>query len=197
MIVVVEGPSAAGKTTWCERHAGDHYVPETRAPEPAADESRADAWTAANVARWARVLEVEARTGMAVCDTDPLKLHYTWSLWRIGQLEREELDAEIERHRSRIAGRRLGFADLWLVAVPDVSALRERRERDTSRRRRNFELHVRLLEPLREWYAAIEALLPGSVRWELPPDGLAGVERRQRPHRYAVPVFDALMARLA
>jgi hypothetical protein len=42
------------------------------------------------------------------------------------------------------------------------------RRADTTRRRRNFDLHVQLAAPLRDWYAAVSALDPHRVRWELP-----------------------------
>jgi hypothetical protein len=42
------------------------------------------------------------------------------------------------------------------------------RSADTTRRRRNFDLHVQLAAPLRDWHAAVSPLDPNRVRWELP-----------------------------
>lgn len=37
------------------------------------------------------------------------------------------------------------------------------REGDSTRRRRHFDLHARLVDPLAEWYAAVDRLDPGRV----------------------------------
>jgi hypothetical protein len=79
MIVVVEGISASGKSTWYARHGGSHVVPENGriagAPDRVADPTGAAAfWAERNIDRWQAALAVERTTGHALCDTDPLKL---------------------------------------------------------------------------------------------------------------------------
>ncbi|MEV8517871.1 hypothetical protein [Dactylosporangium sp. NPDC051484] len=103
-----------------------------------------------------------------------MKLHYSWSLVRIGAASPERWTSEVAANRVAIAAGRLGFADAVLVSLPSVTELHRRRDADATRQRRNFSLHVRLTEPLREWYQALELAAPGRVRWELPPDGLRG-----------------------
>jgi hypothetical protein len=41
-------------------------------------------WAELNAERWQRAVAVEASTGYAYCDDDPLKLHYDYGLARIG-----------------------------------------------------------------------------------------------------------------
>jgi hypothetical protein len=73
MIVVIEGPSAAGKST-CASHMAPaaSLVPEAAGLDPPAGSSRPinEFWTDANANRWAAALRMEAETGGAVCDTD-------------------------------------------------------------------------------------------------------------------------------
>ena len=200
MIVVVEDISAAGKTTWCRRHAAGHLVdegpPQPDAPDRAAD-ARAAArfWTRRNERRWRLAKEMEARTGLAVCDTDPLKLHYGFCLWRLGGLMLEQWQFERDLARDAIGAARLGFADLYLVNPIDAHRARAQRDADPSRRRRNFDLHVRLGPPLIEWYRGIERVLPGRVIWNLPGDGLPAAEPRKKGDDLAL--FDALMKTLS
>jgi hypothetical protein len=52
------------------------------------------------------------------------------------------------------------IADLILVEIPDQATLAARRRADPARRRRNFDLHAQLAEPLRDWYLAVEHLDP-------------------------------------
>ncbi|MEU8238154.1 hypothetical protein AB0C07_07915 [Actinoplanes missouriensis] len=200
MIVVVTGPSAAGKTTWCRRHAPDATVPEhvpgpgeAPGPDPA---DQAAFWCEAGVRRWRQAERQERRSGLAVCDDDPLKLHYAWSLARIGELSWRHWRAELDAHRSAVAAGRLGFADLVLVSAPPEHELRRRRDADPTRRRRNFDLHVRLAEPLREWYRAVERAGAAQVVWELPAAGLPAELPPPRAGRCDLSIFDAVTATL-
>ena len=190
VIIVIEGPSAAGKTTSARRLGSDASVPEIAGLEPPTDATAAvDFWAAANASRWEMAVETEQRVGRAVCDTDPLKLHYDYCLFRIGQLERQQLAAGTAACRRLIVQRRLGIADLILCSIPDDDALRRQRESDPTRSRRNFELHRRLAEPLREWYAALEAVDPPRVEWAFPATIPPPVER----DRYDLEMFDEWM----
>ncbi len=160
MIVVVEGISAAGKTTWCRTRAATHLVPETFPEErymwPDTGPEVARAWTDWNAVRWSQALKVEHRTGHAVCDTDPLKLHYIWGLCRIGERPWSQWDHQLAETRAAIADRRLGLADLYLVKTVTPQVARAQRDGDRTRNRDRFELHLRLQEPLIAWYRAME-----------------------------------------
>jgi hypothetical protein len=46
---------------------------------------------AINSQRWRAARLLEHQTGLAVCASDPLKLHYSWCLSRIGAGPRERL----------------------------------------------------------------------------------------------------------
>lgn len=199
MIVVVEGISASGKSTWCARHGGSHVVPENgrlaEAPDRAADPEVAAAfWAERNVERWQQALAVERATGHAVCDTDPLKLHYVWCMWRIGEASDQDWSLELAATRQTIADGRIGFADLYLVADTDVEMARQQARTDTARRRRNFELHARLRSALLEWYAAINMVLPRRVQFGLPAalpvEMMAG-------ERHDLAAFNAVVAYLS
>ena len=194
MIVVVEGPTAAGKTTWCRVHAADVLVPETRSAEPPpGDEPAATFWAARGSDRWQEAVEIEREYGVALCDSDPMKLHYPWSLWRIGVEDGSAFHAQAAAYRAAMADGRIGFADHYLVEVPAVPVLEARRSADPTRRRRNFGLHSRLGVPVREWYELIESLRQGSVRWHFPDDGLASLAGPDRA-RYDLDAYDALIA---
>ncbi|WP_433040833.1 hypothetical protein [Dactylosporangium sp. CS-033363] len=200
MIVVVTGPSAAGKTIWCcEHHPADtvpEYVPaagDLAGPDPA---EQAAFWCDVNARRWSQALHRERAGGLAVCDDDPLKLHYSWSLARIGALSRHHWRAEVDAHRQAVAEGRLGFADLILVSTPPEEELRRRRDADPTRRRRNFDLHVRLAEPLRQWYEAVERAGAARVVWGLPPTGLPAAPLGPAADRYNLAAFDAVLTEL-
>jgi len=124
------------------------------------------------------------------------KLHYSWSLWRIGVGNELEFRHQAGAYREMVAGRRIGFADAYLVSIPDPERLELRMSGDTTRRRRKFALHARLGEPLRDWYAALEEVRPGSVRWSFPDEGF-GAQTDATGQRYDLDSFDALIRRVA
>jgi len=202
MIIVVEGISASGKSTWCQKQGARHVVPENgpvsdmpgRDTDPAA---LARFWSEQNANRWQSALAIEQATGTAICDSDPLKLHYIWCLWQIGEAPRDHWRQQHAATRKILCERRIGFADAYFVHDIDPVLARHRRDGDATRQRRNFALHVRLQPPLMAWYRALDAALPGKVRFEFP----------QSPHiapdtspdvgaRYDVGVFDKIMTLL-
>ncbi len=168
MIVAAEGPSAAGKSTWANTFLSRHVVPETGTvdvPASMSDAEHAAFWSTVNCARWKDAVSVEEATGLAVCDTDPLKLHYDYCLARVGAANWERFDFGVAEVAAAISEQRLGIADLVVVHLPDDQTLERQRDADRSRRRRNFELHRRLAEPLQDWYQTLDRLDPGRVRW--------------------------------
>lgn len=201
MIVVVEGPSAAGKTTWCRRHASEHLVPET-APGafdlvPARPATALfSAWQSENERRWAEAQATERRTGVAVCEGDPLKLHYIWCLWQAGHAPESEWQYAVALARAGCASGRVGLGDQILFADPPEDELRRRRANDPARTRRRFELHLALRRPLRSWYEAVATLEPGRVSFDLPDRGLADprIGSAPRDPRTGEALFDALIA---
>lgn len=198
MIVVVEGISACGKTTWCARQGGQHVVAEhgrfENVPDRTADPiGAATFWAERNVDRWQAALAMEAQSAWAVCDSDPLKLHYIWTLWQIGEASEHDWRVELDATRETIAQGRIGFADCYIVGRIDPQLARERAKADTTRRRGNFELHVRLQQALLSWYSAMAQVRPASVLFELPA-AMPAVESREG--RYSLAAFDQMIALL-
>jgi nicotinamide riboside kinase len=185
VIVAVEGPSASGKTTWCARQrlpVVAEYAPTEGEPDGGDEAGQAAYWVEVNAGRWQQAQALEHGGRVVLCDSDPLKLHYSWCLARVGAAPWSRFGHELRQVRAAFAAGRLGLADLVLVSIPSSSALRRQRAGDRTRRRRTFDLHETLAGPLREWYAAVEAVGPGRVVWSFPATGVPswpGV----RPHR--------------
>ena len=202
MIIVVEGPSGAGKTTWCRTHAAANALLEAlpdRSTVPTDPKAAAQFWVERNVARWQEVLTREARDGLVVVDTDPFKLHYLWTLVKTGHASDLDWTTHRDAARDAFASGRYALADVFLVSDVDDATLRARRDADRSRTRRNFERHVLLRDSLLRWYSAIDRLEPGRVVFGLPavgitPDLIAKGERKRRSGRE---LFDELMMELA
>lgn len=206
MIIVVEGISAAGKTTYAKWFAQDHRVPEFeaqgRAPttrDPA--EQHAKFWAEHNARRFNAALAAERDHGFAICDTEPLKTHFTWCMARAGFTNFEEFDAAVPLVRQAIADRRLGFADRYLVKHIEPDVARAQKEGDVTRSRRRFDMHLALQSHLIEWFEALAEVLPGRVEFAWPEQAalLTDIQSKTpeaNPRRFDVSAFDALIERL-
>lgn len=201
MIIVIEGISAAGKTTWCNANAGRALIAETfpadRHLQPPSGLNTAQYWTKWNAKRWKDALDMEASKGLAVCDTDPLKLHYVWSLYTIGVADASQWELQLDATRQALLAKTIGFADAYFVKVIDPAVARRQRDRDRSRERTRFDLHVRLQQPLVEWYRRLDAVMGGIVSWELPVDGLSNTQPKHNKRRYDIDAFDAFVLSLS
>ncbi|MCD7053140.1 hypothetical protein LRS58_20700 [Rhodococcus sp. BH2-1] len=199
MIIAVEGPSAAGKTTWC-RAAGEEFVteyaPTGQEPDGSDLVAQAAFWAEVNAQRWSHALVLERDTGHAICDSDPLKLHYSWCLAAVGAAPVSRFEHELAAVRQMFAQRRLGFADAVLISTPSYQQLQRQRDGDAHRRRRSFELHARLAEPLSEWYAAVNRLEPGRVFRGFPADLEVVAFLPPRRDRYDQQLLDRLISEL-
>ena len=150
-------------------------------------------WAERNVDRWQTALAMEDISSWALCDSDPLKLHYIWCLWQIGEASEHDWQIELQATRETITQGRIGFADCYIVGRIDPLLARERAKADTTRRRSNFELHVRLQQALLIWYASMDEVLPGRVRFGFPCK-MPTVEKLEG--RYSLTSFDQMIALL-
>jgi hypothetical protein len=193
MLVVVEGISAAGKSSWASRFAPAVLNEISGSPSEAMDMAAVGQfWSHKQSERWQRALELEQLHEIVCFDTDVLKIHYPWCLWQIGQSTRDLWMANVLASRKRIAQKQLGFADLIVLLEPPVDVVRQQKVNDKMRRRSNFEAHVRLSEPLRRWYMLLEALSPDSVAFNA-HQTLEFRPTRLRAERYSLELFDALI----
>lgn len=174
MLVVVEGPLAVGKSTLLRSMPPERVVAEewealgirrgTRPQEP----RRRDAqwfWVGLQSRRWELLLETEAEHGVAYTDMDLLNLYYSYSLVTVGEVGRDVFEEGYRLMLEAMAEWRLGFVEQVVYLRASVGRLAERKAGDPTRSRRAFDLHVRLGPAMETYYAALERLRPGSVRW--------------------------------
>lgn len=208
MLVAVEGPSAVGKTTLlrqvlAERVVGEEWealgIPRgSGSAEPQGVDAQ-QFWVDLNSRRWQLLVDIEARHGEGYADSDPLKLYYNFALTSIGKAPHEVFEEGWRWTRRAMEERRLGFVDRVVYLQASPGKLAQRKAADASCSRRGFDLHVRLGHAMEAYYAAVERLRPGAVRWldaegEAPADAICALEEPEahRRHRYDVTVLDRL-----
>ncbi len=206
MIIVVEGISAAGKSTYARLLGEATWVPEfeEEGTPPAVEspaEEKAAYWIAHNERRFARALEVEAEHGYAICDTDPFKSHFDWCMARAGFTTMDVFNAAMPMARASFGAERLGFADLYLVKRIAPEVARRQKEGDATRSRSNFETHLALQPHLMDWFEALAQVLPGRVEFGFRDKDALLAELNKKapeasPRRFDVSLLDALLERL-
>lgn len=209
MLIVVEGASAAGKTTWCRQFAAGHMLPEGEPglagepagasdPDPSDLMAAAAYWTETNAYRWTTALAMSQTRGWIVCDTDPFKLHWSWTLWVEGLATRAYWAACCDLNRAAFADGRLGLSDFVFFADVDAITLRRQKTGDPTRTRSRHDMHVRIAPALKRWYCAVAALDRDRVCFQLPAGGIdqALFGLGPRPTRSGVDLFDRLMREL-
>jgi hypothetical protein len=115
-----------------------------------------------------------------------------WCLWQTGKGLRNVWLANVEATRERISKKHLGFADRIALLEPSKDVIRLQKDDDRTRRRSNFETHVRLYEPLRRWYVLLESLAPGRVVFNAHQTE-DPMPTNLRKDRYSLQLFDALI----
>lgn len=177
-VVCLEGPSAVGKTTLAAALAeecGAVVVPELSAGPPP-PVGRSAAWFADRHAeQWRAARRQAACAPFAVLDGDPFK--GLWYGWVYAEEGWEGVDVVAPLYRAHLERGTLGFPDLYVALDATEDQLRHHRASDPARRRRSFEKHLRLVEPLRRYFAALRALAPGRVEIVATADRAALVDR--------------------
>ena len=209
MIIVAEGASAAGKTTWCRKMPRDQVLFEGEpaanpAPPGASDRlppdplAVAEYWASENARRWSTARAISERCGWVVCDTDPFKLHYSWTLWVTGLSSLEYWQRSLEFSRQAFADGRLGLPDLVFFADVDADTLRRQKSADLMKTRSRHERHIRISPSLKRWYVAMAALDPARVEFQLPVNGpeAGHLQLGRRAAGSGAAVFDRFMAEL-
>ncbi len=206
MIVVLEGISAAGKTTFARRFGAGLWLPELEplGPRPKDDaplENHATFWANHNIRRFQLALAIEAKHGFVVCDTDPMKIHYAWCMEKAGFNWPDKFAVARRFVRRAIVDRQIGFADRYFVKRIDPDQARKQKEGDETRRRGNFDQHLALQPHLMRWFETLSDVLPGRVEFAFPDQEqlLAEIQNKtpeENPRRFDVSIFDSLVGQL-
>lgn len=201
MIVAIEGPSAAGKTTWCRTHCGNAWVQEApyhiSAPDLYADPvAVARFWVKHNSSSWQVALDLESAQGIAVCDGDPFHLYFAWSLWKAGALDGALFQVERELYSEAFERRLMGFADLVLWLEAPEAELRRRAKNDNLRPRKRHEIYLALIPWMKRWFEARERALPGSVLPLRSDLGLEQLPEVTMSQRYSNDALGEMLKRL-
>lgn len=163
-IICLEGASAIGKTTLAAalaRECGAALVPELDASDAPPVGQSACWFVERHAAQWRLARASATGVPFAMLDGDPFKgLWYNWTYAGEGW---EGVDVVAPLYRAQLKSGALDFPDLYVILTATQEQLRQRRDSDPTRRRRNFEKHLRIVEPQRRYFAALREAAPSRV----------------------------------
>ena len=149
MIISFGGASSIGKTTLCQSFSITHVIiPEVNIL--CANEKRKGKF-------WYYEKQVErfqiafSANKNAIFDGDVFQP--IWYNWIYGYPK--EFDSKVETHQfylEKLIDEKICFPDLYIIFFANLEVLKLRKEKDLTRRRRNFEKHIRLIEPQKRYF---------------------------------------------
>jgi deoxyadenosine/deoxycytidine kinase len=165
-IICFEGASAAGKSTlsdYLREKCGAFVVREVNFLfERTAAEPRF--WYfEKQTERWQMALEAAKNHSLVILDGDAFQpLWYNWAYdYDFGESFRE-----INRfYRNALAAGKINFPDKYFILTVNTGALRNRKAGDSSRTRKNFERHLRFIEPQKAYFNFIKSNRNGLVEF--------------------------------
>ncbi|UVI32741.1 AAA family ATPase [Paenibacillus spongiae] len=166
MKIVIEGPSAVGKTKLCRSIEAEFaaYTVQETIVEPIPGCSPAEEaihYLNQEVHRWQISEEMERKHPLVLLDTDPFKsLWFNKAFGYMNCMGLQELDIFFG---PLVAAGELRFPDLYILLDADEHELQRRKEQDSHRERHEFEWVSLANEMRRRYYRQINHLLPGSV----------------------------------
>jgi thymidylate kinase len=162
-VICFEGPSSVGKTTTANafRVAGSASVVREVNELYTRPADETDEWYFERQAdRWSIARE-QSIHHLVILDGDPFQP--LWYNWAYNFVNWQDLNFMEAFYKPRIQNRSIGFPDLYIIFSAGETELRKRKENDATRQRRGFETHLRMIEPQRRYFRALQMFSPWRV----------------------------------
>ncbi|EZH75868.1 hypothetical protein ATO12_03500 [Aquimarina atlantica] len=174
MIVCFEGPSAIGKTQLSKQlNKTSVIIPEVNVLFKGEEKKDTFWYYKKQIERYQLSLESDE---MSILDGDIFQpLWYNWIYCYPAEFySKEETHAFFLK---AIRENRICFPDLYILFETTVNKLKERKKNDLTRSRRNFEKHLKMIQPQRKYFAFLKEKTDINVEF-VEYDDLESTKRR-------------------
>ncbi|MEN2768224.1 AAA family ATPase [Ornithinibacillus xuwenensis] len=165
-IICLEGASAVGKTTTSNelaRMKNTYIVPEVNLLFERPKFETNTWYLERQVDRWKIAQEKQSKYDLVILDGDIFQpLSYNWCF--DFKIYEQSLDIIYEFYREEIIKKKLMFPDKYFYLYTSINNLTNRKENDRTRKRRNFESHLDIIEPHQRYYEALYKFEPQFVQ---------------------------------
>ncbi|WP_410984694.1 AAA family ATPase [Bacillus cereus] len=202
-LICLEGASGIGKTTTCRRIAelyNAYVIPEVnflfQRPNPEPE----NWYLERQVERWQIAQEKLKSYDVVLFDGDIFQpIWYNWIYQ--GEFP-QTLPFLKEFYVNRMKRKHIGFPDVYIHLSTSETELRKRKEKDIARRRSNFEKHLSLIEPQKQYFQYMNTVSPHVVHFV---DAVSIEENvknifeilsnlnNEKQHHYDVPLLENVM----
>lgn len=165
-LICLEGASGIGKTTTCKRIAelyNAYVIPEVnflfQRPNPEPE----NWYLERQVERWQLAQEKLKSYDVVLFDGDIFQP--IWYNWIYEGEFPQTLPFLKEFYVNQMKRKQIGFPGVYIHLSTSETELRKRKENDTTQRRSNFEKHLRLIEPQKQYFQYMNTVSPNVVHF--------------------------------
>lgn len=161
-IICFEGPSGIGKTTMCQQLSkAFNIVPEVNLLFERPDNEPAYWYLDRQVERY-DICNKSVKA--SILDGDVFQP--IWYNWVCGYPKAFLPKAAThEFYKTKLSKGVIRFPDLYIIFQAEVEELRRRKAQDLTRQRRNFEKHLKIIEPLKKYYQFLDQETDLTIRF--------------------------------
>ncbi len=158
-IICFEGASAVGKTT-LSKYLRDNYnacvIPEVNLLFERKPDEPKFWYFEKQVERWDLAVKASKNYEIVILDGDPFQpLWYNWS-YNFDVLE--PLESITNFYREKLAAGEIAFPDKYFILSVKTDELKKRKINDALRTRKNFDRHLRFIEPQIAYFNFVKSL---------------------------------------
>lgn len=165
-VICLEGASGIGKTTASQflvEEYGYVRVPEVNELFDRSNSETPTWYFEKQIERWEIAKRISEKGKVAILDGDHFQpLWYNWIFTDLGFQPVSEV---MQFYKSAIMESKISFPDLYILLSLSESQLRLRKEGDRKRSRKNFEIHLRLIQPQRHYFKKLNQMTNGIVKF--------------------------------
>jgi len=158
-IICFEGASSIGKTT-LSKYLRDNYntcvIPEVNLLFARKENEEKFWYFERQVERWEMAVSAAKNYKTVILDGDAFQPF--WYNWAYDFDGLESLESITGFYREKLAAREIDFPDKYFVLTLNKNELQKRKANDALRTRKNFERHLRFIEPQRVFYSFIKSI---------------------------------------
>ncbi len=158
-IICFEGASAVGKTT-VSKHLHENFdayvIPEVNLLFQRTRNESKYWYFERQTERWEMAVSAAEKYRLVILDGDPFQpLWYNWSYnYDFGN----SFDEIMHFYQSALTDKRINFPDKYFILSINTDELKKRQLNDSSRTRKNFERHLRFINPQRAYFNFIKSI---------------------------------------
>ncbi len=165
-LICLEGASAVGKTSTGNEFAkrtNTYIIPEVNILFERPKEESKTWYLERQVERWMIAQEKLQKYDTVILDGDIFQpISYNWCF--DFKIFNQSLDFIYQFYFEEIKEGRIGFPNKYFYLYTNEENIRYRKENDSTRKRGNFENHIKIIEPHKRYYKALNELAPNYVQ---------------------------------